>query len=445
MGRRAAQAERDFHILTPMPARARLFPWLIAFALIMSLLDFYRGWRALFFFLLGVWLLERWWTAQLRRGLRLRRETRFSWAQVGDRIEERFTLENRALVPALWLTVDDHSTFLEAPLRRVTGVSAGGRARWTVRHTCTRRGLFTLGPTSLRTAGPFDLLPLRLEFPQYRTLLVAPPVIPLPPIEIAGGGRAGQGRPRAAALEPTVSAAGVRPHQPGESMRRIHWPTSARRGALHVRRFESTPSSDWWIALDLHAAAHFGRESASTLEHAITLCASLAARGLAGRHAVGLSAHGNSLLWLPPAGGEVQRQRILHRLALAQAGTRPLGALLLRMQRRLRPDASLVLITAEAGGHWLPDLLTLVRRGIVPTVLLLDPRPFGGGPAPEALLHSLAALGIRAHLIPRTLLERPEAAPGRRGRWDWKITPLGRAIPSMPDTLEWQPEETAPP
>ncbi len=421
-----------------MPSRTRLFPRLIAFTLAMSLLDFYRGWRVLFFFLLGAWLVEKWWVRQLRGGLRLRRETRFTWAQVGDSIEERFTLENHTFVPALWVEVRDQSTFLRAPQSRVTGVPGRGRARWTVRHTCTRRGLFTLGPTTVATGGPLGLLPLRLTFPEYRTLLVTPPVVPLPPIAIAAGGRAGRGRARVAALEPTVSAAGVRPYAPGESMRHVHWPTSARRDALYVRRFESTPSSDWWLLLDLEARAHIEEGKASTLEYAITLTASLAARGLAEGHAVGLSARGRKLVWLPPAGSALQRQRILHHLALVEAGEYPLRLMLARLQKALPSDTSLVLITANAEGEWLPALLPLVRRGLRPTVLLVDGRDFGGDAAPEKVLSALAALGIRAHLIPRSLLERPEAAPGRGGRWQWKTTPLGRAIPDMPEDIRWR-------
>ncbi len=421
-----------------MPSHARLFSRPIIFALLMSLLDFSRGWRALFFFLLGAWMLEHWWVGQLRRGLRLHRETRFTWAQVGDSIEERFTLENNALAPALWVEVRDESTFLRAPKSRVTGVPGKSRARWTQRHTCTRRGLFTLGPTLLTAAGPLGLLPFTLTFPEYRALLVTPPVVTLPPIEIAAGGRAGAGRARLSALEPTVSAAGVRPYTPGESMRYVHWPTTARRGTLHVRRFESAPTSDWWLLLDLDSRAHFGDGEASTLEHAITLTASLAARGLAEGHAVGLSARGRSLIWLPPAGSVTQRQRILHHLALTEAGETPLEEMLTRLRNALPADTSLVVVTANAGAAWLPALPPLLERGLRPTVLLIDGRDFGSRENPAALFHALTRMGVRAHLIPRSLLERPEAAPGRAGRWKWKTTPLGRAIPDMPEDIRWK-------
>ena len=60
-------------------------------------------------------------------------------------------------------------------------------------------------------------------------------------------------RSRREAIETTVSSDGVREHQPGEALKAVHWPTSARREALYVRQFEHTPASDWWITLDLNA------------------------------------------------------------------------------------------------------------------------------------------------------------------------------------------------
>ena len=41
----------------------------------------------------------------LARGLQIQREVRLGWAQVGDRLEERFILINQGRLPALWVEV----------------------------------------------------------------------------------------------------------------------------------------------------------------------------------------------------------------------------------------------------------------------------------------------------------------------------------------------------
>ena len=49
-----------------------------------------------------VWLASFAWARSLARSLRLIREMRFGWAQVGDQLEERFTLINHGVYPAIW-------------------------------------------------------------------------------------------------------------------------------------------------------------------------------------------------------------------------------------------------------------------------------------------------------------------------------------------------------
>ena len=418
---------------------SRAVPALVALLLLLQLLTPYRGWLMLLVGLGGMWLIGYLWARSLARGLRVVREMRFGWAQVGDRLEERFTLVNEGWAPALWVEVLDRSDLPGAPASRVTGVGAYAKNRWRVERVCTRRGLFTLGPTSLRTGDPFGLYTVTLHNAASTTLLVTPPIVPLATIQVAPSGRAGEGRPRPHAPEPTVSAAGVRDYRPGDSLRAVHWRTSARRNALFVRLFDSTPAGDWWIFLDLEQRAQVGEGQDSTTEHGIILAASLADAGLRAGRAVGLVAHGRELVWLPPQVGEGQRWEILRTLALIEPGPRPLEELLAGARSTLRERASLIVITPAVRGQWPEALVRLLHRGALPTVLLLDPASFGGAGNARATQALLANLGIPCHLIPRTLLDRPEARPGKEGHWEWLRTPYGRAIAvRRPRNLAWR-------
>jgi len=224
--------------------RTWLLPVLVGLLLVLQLTAPYRGWRILLLGLGGMWLLSYLWARSLARGLQLIREMRFGWAQVGDEMVERFTLANDGWSPALWVEVVDRSTLPDYRAGRGTRVSGGRSVRWHTRTVCARRGLFTLGPASLRTGDPFGLYAVTLHYPASLPLMVLPPIVPLPTIEVSPGGRTGEGRPRANAFERTVSAAGVREYVPGDSMRWIHWRTFARRDSLFVRLFDGTPASD---------------------------------------------------------------------------------------------------------------------------------------------------------------------------------------------------------
>jgi hypothetical protein len=70
-----------------------------------------------------------------------------------------------------------------------------------------------------------------------------------------------------------------------------------------------------------------------------------------------------------------------------------------------------------------------MRRGVTPTVVLLDPVSFEGQGNVEALTGLLAELGITSHLIPKGMPFRPIAEHKRIGRPEYKVLPgTGRVI-----------------
>jgi uncharacterized protein (DUF58 family) len=270
---------------------SRLVPALVGLLLLLQLAFPYRGWTMLLVGLGGGWLIGYLWARSLARGLQLTREVRFGWAQVGDRLQERFTLVNRGWASGLWVEIVDHSTLPDYQASRVTGLGGKDARRWYTHGVCTHRGLYTLGPTSLRSGDPLGLYTVTLHYPDASALMVTPPIVPLPAIEVAPGGRAGEGRrSRADPLERTVGAAGVRDYRPGDNLNWIHWRISAHRDALLVRLFDSTPTSNWWIFLDLERRVQAGEGWDSTEEHGVMLAASLTDRGLRAGRAVGLVA-----------------------------------------------------------------------------------------------------------------------------------------------------------
>jgi uncharacterized protein (DUF58 family) len=419
----------------------RLIPILVVLLVAMQFTFPYRGWMILLVSLGGLWLICFLWARSLARNLHLDREMRFGWAHVGDRLEERFTLINRGIFPALWVEVIDHTTMPGYDPGRVTGVEGKGVNRWHTQGICHQRGIFTLGPTTLHAGDPFGLYTVTIRHPQFSPLTVTPPIIPLPAIEVAPGGRAGEGRSRANLFEKTVNTTGVRQYVPGDSLSRVHWPTSARKGELFVRQFDSTPAGDWWIFLDLDEHIQVGQGQTSTEEHSIILAASLADRGLRLGKAVGLITFGQKLVWLPPDNSDNQRIKIMRGLAQIKPGATSLEQLLHQSRSEALRAASLVVITANSGGEWLASLLPLRQRGLIPTVMLLDPVSFGAAPETDtgAVETTLAELGIAHTVIDRSLLDRPEARPGQAGRWQWHISPSGRAIPvKQPQDMSWQ-------
>jgi uncharacterized protein (DUF58 family) len=425
--------------------KARYLLLVVGLLILLQLLIPYKGWVILLVGLGGAWLVSYRWARSLARGLELTREMRYGWAQVGDQVQERFTLANRGWAPASWVAILDHSDLPGYRISTVRGIGERTVMHWFEDGVCDRRGLYTLGPTSVQSGDPFGFYTVHLEYPGSVTMMVMPPVVHLPTLDVAPAGRAGEGRHRTRALEQAISAAGVREYMPGDSLRRIHWPTTARRDEPFVRTFDSTPSSDWWIYLDMEQHVQLGEGQMATEEHGVILAASLADRGLRMGKAVGLVTHGEDLQWLPPRLGADQRWDILRALALVDPGSCSLAELLARTGSALRQRSGLVIITPDVGGSWLDPMVPLVRRGVVPTVLLLDRdsfdeahgqhRSFDGEGDASRILASLEAMQITYFLITPELLDRPKVRPGQIGQW--RRTKQGRWEP------EFQPRELA--
>ncbi|MDK1029750.1 MAG: DUF58 domain-containing protein [Anaerolineae bacterium] len=388
---------------TTIKLKRPLLPLLAVIAFILYLFQVYRGWYILFLGLGATWLSAYLWAYSLSKNLRLSREQRFGWARVGDKIEERITLSNKYWIPALWVEMIYHSTLPGYHPMTVTGVPGGATNRWREKGVCLRRGIFELGPIDMISGDPLGIYTVTQHYPEQTSMMVTPPIINLPGIEVAPGGRSGDGRQKRKSLEVTVNVSNVREFAAGDSMRLIHWPTTARRDNIFVKVMDSTPSSDWWILLDLDESTQYGKGNFSTEEHAIILAASITEQGLRTGFAVGLATHGAELVWRPPRFGEEQRQEIMQELARATHGNLSLAQLLLYARPIFRQNPSLIIITSNLNPLWTNELSTFLGSGIVPTVLLLDPNGYTpkGAPQidPSKLLNKLSEQGITHYMF----------------------------------------------
>jgi len=323
---------------------------------------------------------------------------------------------------------------------------------WRTQGICRQRGLFSLGPWRAEMSDPFGFFKISLEYPETQSILVYPPVVHLPALRLPRGTATGAGRTNRSALEVTTNAAGVRGYAPGDSLNRIHWRSTARMNGLMVKTFDLEPSGDLWIVLDLDAAVQAGEDEESTEEYAVILAASLANQTLQENRAVGLVAYGTTpspdgapsrdggassdggAEPLPtivmPQKGKAQEWRILEALATVRAGGNwPLDRVLSEMDRNLGRGMTLALITPSCNADWVAGLLPPMRRGVTPTVLLLDPVSFGGEGNAEALTGLLANLGVSSHLVVQGMPFQPIVSHKRTGPPVYRVLPgFGRVI-----------------
>ncbi len=417
--------------------RSRLPFVILGLLLVNQIFNPARIWVGVIFGLAALLLLCYLWARLLRDGLDAQRVQRGAWVLAGDALHERFTVENRSGMPALWVEVLDHSDLPGYQPDWVAFLDAYGQQSYRTAGRCQRRGVFTLGPWALRTGDPIGIFEVFVEYLDSRSILVYPRAMALPDLRLPRGVAPGAARTQRRSNQPTTTVATVRPYTPGDPLRAIHWRQTARHDQLMVKQFDLEPSGDLWIALDLDAAGHAGEGAESTLEYAVTLTASLAAQMLAENRRVGLAAPGHLI---PPHGGQLQLWRILEALALAgPAAGYPMDRVLrdLRQGGHSGRGRTIVAVTPAVGPAWPGELLYLAGQGNAPAALLLDAASFlpDDDPQRPARAQSLAGLrsllaehAIPSHLIDRSFDFRPLVQITRTRRELRTLSAFGRVI-----------------
>ncbi len=348
------------------------------------------------------------------------------WVQVGEQIEETFTITNRFSLPLLAVEVLDGSRIPGYNASTVRAV--GERARYSWRHTgvAERRGLFQLGPTTLTFGDPLGLFRVHCTCPDVQEVLIFPPVLFDMAIRPPTGAGQGTAASRQRSLIETAAIGGIRDYVPGDPIRRIHWPLSVRHQAFLVKEFDREMGSDTWLLLDLDRSVQSGEGSRSTIEAGVVLAATWAWHLLRSGKGVGLFTHGPGQVLIPPEEGREHLWAILRALAPLEAAEGvSLADLLREIRPRLRRGQSLVVITPSARPDWLTELER--AAGVVVLLDRVGDRGEPTTPAPiDAIRALLAGMGIPAYLVRGESIEAARPVGPRSSRPELITTPWGR-------------------
>jgi uncharacterized protein (DUF58 family) len=405
-----------------------------------------RVWNTLLIGLGGLFVVGYVWVRLLANGLYASRKLRFGWVAVGDRLEEQFELVNNAPIPALWVEIVDLTNipgYKTAVVRTVPSLSSN---RWRGAAVCTQRGQYSLGPWAIRSSDPFGLFQMTHYYAATQEIIIHPPIHGRLPIPLPTGTSSGQTQVRQRSWQATTNAATVRRYQPGDPRRWIHWPISAHTDELFVRQFDQDATGDIWLLLDCEAAVQLGNNAASginngvinnTIEQAVLLAASLAARAIRQNRAVGLAGYGRSPQIVHTGSGQGQQWRILRALALLLAdGETSLATALHDLGQIATRGTAVITITPSGSGEWLPELAMLAQRGVESNVVLLDRDSFGGSGNSAGLQTAVRRLGFPCQLLRQGEVGTPLQAEQRRGFWEFKVTGTGKVITMKNPVIE---------
>jgi len=183
---------------------------------------------------------------------------------------------------------DDHLAPTDA---YVDAVRPGERIEITTARTPVRRGRRRATHAVVRTAAPFGVAERRRQLTVDGETLVLPSVVPLGPLPFVDPvGTAGSAIHPAPRRGYGPEYLGIREYRTGDSMRHVHWASTARHGAVMVREFEEEQTRRLLIVVDTEHDAEPDGDEPTSLDRCCTVAASLAAAALAHGHGSRLAA-----------------------------------------------------------------------------------------------------------------------------------------------------------
>ncbi|HEY7331737.1 MAG TPA: DUF58 domain-containing protein [Candidatus Limnocylindria bacterium] len=372
--------------------------------------------------------LTRLWTRFGVRRVEYRRDIGATRAVAGDSLPLDVTIWNRKPLPLPWVGVEDLVTdgleIRERPHldrdNEVTGrriLHNAWSLTWyerVVRHFHldeVRRGVYDFGPVRIRVRDILgrDAVDEALEMPA--SLVVSPRTLP---VRRAGqeASPMGERRARRSLFVDPALFGGVRPFQPGDTLRRVHWRATARLGSPVSRRYEPARGREVLIALDVQTlpGPHWEMTwDEPAFEGLCVAAASIARRLLDDGASVGIAAASftgtpQRFAWLAPQASASQVGRVGALLArIGPISSGPYGGLLTWLTRRLAPGGTVLLLSVRDPRTFLPAARRLARSGYSVELAAAGP----DGPAHATAARAAGIAAANASLVPTQ--EHPDA------------------------------------
>jgi uncharacterized protein (DUF58 family) len=284
---------------------------------------------------LAAWL----WMRLARRPVRLIHSGRGRHHYEGDDVDVKVAVElTRGGVPPAALVLNERFSKLGG---RATRLEGGGASRsGSYRLERLPRGRYELREVVATIDDPFGLARTEVELEAASTILVYPRLVELDRLFSDAGASLAEGRRQLMHRPSGFDLHSVRDFQQGESLRRVHWRSTAKRGRLMVKELEDAPRDEVAVLLD-------ARSGAPAFDLQVRAAGSiLFAHASRNRRAV-LVVNGAQAETVQTTASEGDRRRALELLAAAEPdGVRPAESLLVDEANPILGALELVVVTS---------------------------------------------------------------------------------------------------
>jgi uncharacterized protein (DUF58 family) len=349
-----------------------------------------------------------WLWVRLARGpMRLQRELGADERLEGEDVDVELRLEHKATLPPASLAVVESVSGLG---ERRTQLHANV-GRYTLRRL--RRGRYVFAEARAVLEDAFGLQRAEIPLSAPSTLLVYPRLVELDRLFSEGGTYAQDGRRLLLRRPSGFDLHSVREYEQGESLRKVHWRSTAKRGELMVKELEDSPRDEVAVLLDAERRDG-GGAGAEGFDLQVRAAGSLLlAQARRGRRAL-LVLNGAQRATQRVHSYETDWRQAYDLLAAAEAdGRTPAAALLGDEGSSVARALELTVVTSALSPHLTERLLQRTMSQRRAALVFVDPSSFGTNGA--ASPHRPLLLRLQAAGVPVAILRRGDDLAAKLG------------------------------
>ena len=326
------------------------------------------------------------WQTLAGQGVTYERHFSEQRAFVGETVAVTLTVTNRKLLPLTRVNLSDYVSeqlvFTDlklsnshlaglALIRQHFALSWFDQIGRTYHLHCQQRGIYNFRNAKIQTGDPFNLFSNEIDVGRNDQLIIYPVVKPVSGLHLPEKEPLGATIADRRLLQDPIYMRGIRPYQPEDDLRFVHWKATARTQALQTKIFESTNVLNLVLFVNISTLVKpWEGIDPVLLERVVSVAASVCAHAVEERLSVGLSANGalplsDQPLRVLPGRSPKQLTHLLEALAavrgivsarfedylLYESARLPWGATLMIITAVVRPELESVLLRLKAAGR----------------------------------------------------------------------------------------------
>lgn len=290
------------------------------------------------------------WARKVSKGLIINQRVKSMEYNVGDNISVQCFIDNDTILPVPEIEIIDRTTEkITKDEGRITlfSISPTGREAVTTNIKAKYRGMHLIGPVDVEVSDALGIFKFRRRVYSDTLIKIYPRVYNLLNFNLKSMQAYGTVTTKQKTYEDNTSVSDIRKYYPGDSIKKVHWKISAKKGGIYVKNYEMTGSALTYVFLDFKQDSFIGINAIELEERAVEASASIVYYML--KNSVSVEMFVNSSRPYSCKGRELKEiSKFLDILCEVKPnGSRRMAEVLSKRVRLINRGASIIIVTGE--------------------------------------------------------------------------------------------------